>query len=374
MTRATIGFTGDIMCSPGYAEMCTVNGRRDFSHMFSEISGILNECDFLVSNLETPIAGEEMGFTNERYCYNSPTEFAEEIKRSGFGLVCLANNHCMDRGEEGILRTLDNLDRTGLPYTGLSRPGEKRWYVAEINGIRVSFVNYTYGTNAFSHHRFLSDDLSGTVNLFQPQETLPGSIHLLESMETIEQLTDRFYDHPNDEYDRYIKPHLDMLRNDIADAKADSDLTIVVMHSGGQYNKLPDPYTLMLSEKIREYGADCIVGHHPHILQRYEVRNGVPCAYSIGNLLCIPSLSQDPVGAAYSALFRLTLEKDGDGTRISEAGFSLIRTIEPENAAPYCADCSVPGDFDTDEALKQASILSGRAEIYLRHVYPLEIK
>lgn len=373
MTRAMIGFTGDIMCQPGYAEMCTVNGRRDFSRMFARISGTLNECDYLVGNLETPIAGEDLGFTNERYCFNSPTEFAEEIKRDGFDLVCLANNHCMDRGEEGIFRTLDNLDRIGLPHTGLNRPGEKRWYAAAINGIRVSFVNYTYGSNAFAHHRFLSDDLSGTVNLFQPQETLPGSIHLLESMETIGRETDRLYRHPSDEYDRYIKPHLDMLRNDIADVKAESDFTVVVMHSGGQYNPTPDPYTLMLAEKIREYGADCIVGHHPHILHGYDVKYGVLCAYSIGNLLCIPSSMQDPVGTAYSALLRLTLEKDEKGTRLTDAGFSLIRTIEPENGAPYCVECSAPGDFDTDEALRQASILSGRTETALRHVYHIDI-
>ena len=234
-------------------------------------------------------------------------------------------------------------------------------------------MNYTYGSNAFAHHRFLSDDLSGTVNLFQPQETLPGSIHLLESMETIGSETDRLYRHPSDEYDRYIKPHLDMLRNDIADAKAESDFTVVVMHSGGQYNPTPDPYTLMLAEKIREYGADCIVGHHPHILHGYDVKDGVLCAYSIGNLLCIPSSMQDPVGTAYSALLRLTLEKDEKGTRLTDAGFSLIRTIEPENGAPYCVECSAPGDFDTDEALRQASILSGRTEDALKHVYHIDI-
>ena len=106
---------------------------------------------------------------------------------------------------------------------------------------------------------------------------------------------------------------------------------------------------------------------------RPEMKDGVLCAYSIGNLLCIPSSMQDPVGTAYSALLRLTLEKDEKGTRLTDAGFSLIRTIEPENGAPYCVECSAPGDFDTDEALRQASILSGRTETALRHVYHIDI-
>ena len=334
--RATIKFTGDVMCAPGVTEMCTRDGVRDYSPIFRNITDNLRDCDYLVGNLETPIAGVELGFTNERFQFNSPTEFAVTVRDAGFDLVCLANNHCMDRGEEGINRTLDNLDSIGLAHTGINRKGEKRYFTVEINGIKVGFVNYTYGTNAFHHHMFLEDDLSGRVNLFQPQETLPGSIHLLESSERIGEETRRLYYEKSDEFDRYIKPHLDMLRADIADAKVETDFVIAVMHSGGQYNKEPDPYTRMLVGKLKEYGADMIVGHHPHIIHPTIIENGFLTAYSLGNLCCVPSICSDPVAAANSQILGVTLEKKDGRTVLTEASLENIETVEDSVGVPYC--------------------------------------
>lgn len=371
--RAVIELTGDILCSPGVTDRFTDKGHIDYTPIFEQIKDRLSDCDLLVGNLETPIAGADMLFTRERYCFNTPVEFAQTLKNAGFGLVTLANNHCMDRGEEGLLRTLDNLDRIGLPHTGLNRDGEKRYIVKNVRGINVAFVNYTYGTNAFAHHIFLKNDLSGRVNLFQPQETLPGSIHLLESMEHIGKETERLYTKPNSDYDRYIKPHLDMLRSDIQNAKKESDFVIFIMHSGGQYNPTPDPYTQMLVSKLREYGADCIVGHHPHVIHGYDVKDGVFCAYSLGNLVCDPADAQDPVGAAHSALLKLSIEKNENKTKLADASFSLIRTVRPEDGRIYCVDCFDKPDNEKKLSLYEASLLTGKAETVLRHEYILDI-
>lgn len=371
--RAIINLTGDILCSPGVTDRFTDNGHIDYSPILEQIKCSLSDCDLLVGNLETPIAGAELQFTHERYCFNTPEEFAEMLRDTGFGLVTLANNHCMDRGEEGLFRTLDNLDRIGLPHTGLNRDGEKRYIVKEVNGIKLAFVNYTYGTNAFAHHIFLENDTSGRVNLFQPQETLPGSIHLLESMEHIGRETERLYFTQNEEYDRYIKPHLDMLRADISDAKKESDFVIFIMHSGGQYNPTPDPYTEMLVSKLREYGADCIVGHHPHVIHGYDVKDGVFCAYSLGNLVCDPVDAQDPVGAAHSALLKLTVEKDETGAKLTDASFSLIRTVRPEDGRIYCVDCFDKPDDEKKISLYEASLLTGKPETELKREYILDI-
>ena len=67
---ANITFVGDIMCSPRMTEMLY----NDYSPIFSH-SKKLSECDYLVGNLETPIAGEKLKYTHDRYCFNSPENF-----------------------------------------------------------------------------------------------------------------------------------------------------------------------------------------------------------------------------------------------------------------------------------------------------------
>ena len=358
MKRLTLAFTGDIMCPPGLTELCTRGGIRDYTAAFAQLRELLSGYDLRIGNLETPIAGAELGFTSERYCFNSPDEFAVMLKEYGFDLLCLANNHCMDRGEIGIDRTLDALDRIGLNHTGIYRSSDPHTpCILEKNCIRVAIVNYTYGTNAFAHHRFLTD--KSRVNLFQPEETLPGSIHLLEPMEKIAEETERLYGSAGDEYEKYIRPLLERLRAELCEARQSADFTIAVMHSGGQYNPLPDAYTRLVASKLREFGADCIIGHHPHVIHPCELDGGIFTAYSLGNCYCIPSICRDRIGAAYSALPALTLEKDADGTRLIGCEFSIIKTIEPESGAPCCVNSAALSGEYADEILSFANKFAG---------------
>ncbi|MCQ2433558.1 MAG: CapA family protein, partial [Clostridia bacterium] len=316
----------------------------------SALQPLFDKADLLIGNLETPIAGEEMTFTHERYCFNSPDEFAQMLKACHFDLVCLANNHCMDRGEAGIDATLDHLDRIGLAHTGIYRNKSERVpTVLAKNGIRIGIVNYTYGTNAFAHHRFLSEKNSPKVNLFQPEETLSGSIHLLESMETIGKMTEKLYKSPSKVYDAEIAPYLAKLQADIDAAKDVSDFIIVVMHSGGQYNPDPDPYSRLLAAKIRVMGANCIIGHHPHVIHPALFEDGIFTAYSLGNLFCTPSICQDQTGAAYSSLLTLTLEKEDGNVTLTNGSFHLTRTVEPAGDIPQ----AVPADISCAPANEQ---------------------
>ena len=103
-----ISFTGDIL--PNERMNNILNG--DYSKCFKR-AGKLKNCDYLVGNLETPVAGEELRYTHERYCFNTPDGILDSLKETGFDMLTLANNHCMDRGEEGILNTLESCRRYG---------------------------------------------------------------------------------------------------------------------------------------------------------------------------------------------------------------------------------------------------------------------
>ena len=81
--------------------------------------------------------------------FNSPESLADNLKEAGFTLVSTANNHCLDRGEKGVLRTIEHLERAGLGFFGTARSQEERdhFFSVTINGIKVVFLAYTYGTN-----------------------------------------------------------------------------------------------------------------------------------------------------------------------------------------------------------------------------------
>ena len=149
-------------------------------------------------------------------------------------MLCLANNHIMDRGEQGILNTLENCRKLGVDTVGAFKTANEidKIYVKNIGGIKVAFLNYTYGTNAFAHHRYLEHKYM--VNLFQPEERKEGSVFLLNSYEQIAKATDEIYN--KGICYEFAKPYIEQLKNE-------SDFVVIIMHSGGQYNDVPEAYT-----------------------------------------------------------------------------------------------------------------------------------
>ena len=339
IAMANITFVGDIMCSPRMTEIL----HNDYTPIFS-LSKKLSDCDYLVGNLETPIAGEELKYTHERYCFNSPTNFLAAVRSAGFELLALANNHCMDRGEEGIVKTLENCRSFNFDTVGIYATKDERdeIFVKEIDGIKVSFINYTYGTNAFSHHTFL--DHKYMVNLFQPEETLKGSIHLLNSYSQIADEVNEIYINKNEGYVE-ANECLMQLKCDIEKAKKISDYVIVLMHSGSQYITEIDPYSAFLAEKIKEFGADMIVGHHQHIIQSCDTKEGYLKVFSLGNFLCDTRIqcegfySDDP---AFNAVLHVSLNRDENGKICAKASFSIYMTVYNELGIPMVVDsCDV---------------------------------
>ena len=323
------------MCSPRMTELLGQN----YSSTFHRATK-LKDCDYLVGNLETPIAGEEMQYTYERYRFNTPASYLDALKECGFDLLALANNHCMDRGEEGIVKTIENCQKRGFDTIGIYDSAEARdhVFVKEIGGIRIGFVNYTYGTNAFAHHTFLEHPYM--VNLLQPEETRPGSIHLLNKYDKIAEDLARIYDPAGDEY-ALVAPYLEQLRNDIARAREKADYVIAIIHNGGQYIQDVDPYSAFIAEKIKQFGADILVGHHQHLIQESDNKDGYLKIFCLGNFMHDPCIVGDgftynpPI---YNAVFHLSLEKDENGKIEAKKSFSIYTTVLDKYGLPEAID------------------------------------
>lgn len=335
-----ISFTGDLLFQNPMNDWCRTDDGYSYLPLFYRDWGRLPDTDYLVGNLESPVAGEQNGgYTSERYCFNTPEEVLRDLKNAGFDMLSLANNHAMDRGPEGIAATVDACERNGLDHVGLYRTEEESEavFIRELNGIRVGFVNTTYGTNAFAHHRFLGENQKFMVHMSMPEETLEGSVDLLKDNTGIEQETRALYEPVSP----VVQPYLDHLKSMIERTREQADYVIMLLHSGGQYNTETDAYTRMLAEKIRSWGADIIIGLHPHIILPSEVRNGFFTAYCLGNLVygVKGAGGACPVSPAYSAVVSLELEKKA-GKILPKITFRLCHlSFDPEDRrAPVLED------------------------------------
>mgnify|MGYP000887682816 FL=1 len=339
---AKVSFTGDLLYQAPMNDLCKTEAGYDFSPLLFPLWHRLPNTDFLVGNVETPFAGEESGYTNERWCFNTPDAALIALKKIGFDLLTLANNHCMDRDHIGIVCTLEACKKNDISAIGLasSEAERNRVFTRNIKGIRVAFVNYTYGTNAFSHRNFLLKDCKYAVNLTQPEETLDGSIDLLADFDKIARETDELYN-PNSPT---VKRYLEQLSDDIRLAKENSDFVVMLLHSGGQYNENPDPYTRMLVSRIRDMGADIIITNHPHIILPSEAENGFFTAYCLGNLQSMYSQPHNEINPSYSAVVNLYLERSG-GKINQRVSFSICRIVYREGKPPQT--------FDTYDIWKQ---------------------
>ena len=118
---------GDVMCEPLLLKKAKQkDGQYVFDSVFEKIRPMIEEADYSVCNLETPLAGINAGYTNSLFSFNTPDSFADAIKKSGISLVTTANNHCLDRGIDGLKRTVQVLEEKGIPHYGTWKSIEDR--------------------------------------------------------------------------------------------------------------------------------------------------------------------------------------------------------------------------------------------------------
>ena len=70
---------------------------------------------------------------------------------------------------------------------------------------------------------------------------------------------------------------------DIKDLHKEVDKVIVIIHGGCEHYQLPTPRMKRDYHLIVDFGADVIVNHHQHCYSGYEIYNGKPIFYGLGN-------------------------------------------------------------------------------------------
>lgn len=248
----------------------------DYRPMIRYAKPYLTEADFAVANLETTLSG---GTYSGYPAFNSPDALAEALKDAGFDLVSTANNHSLDKRFDGLARTLDVLDQVGLQHVGTYRTQEERdenrgVVLADVGGIQVAFLAYTYGTNGIP----VKADKEFSLNRF------------------------------NVDYTTYMsEPDYALMEADLAAARAlEPDLIAVIMHWGIEYKLQQNSYQDQLNAWLKEQGADLVLGGHPHVLQPYVWEAGDFTCFSMGNFIS----GQKDEYTDTTVVYRLELTKD----------------------------------------------------------------
>lgn len=304
---------GDIMCHNSQYIDAFSGSTYDFSYVFSDIKHYIDNADIAIGNLETTFAGAARGYSNYP-TFNTPEQLAQNLKDFGIDVVSTANNHCMDTGYKGLVSTLDYLDSAGISHTGTSRTQEEQntVLIKDINGIKIAFLSFTYGTNGIP----VSSERAYSVNLISDE----------------------------------------LILNQLQLAKAQNpDLICVSMHWGIEYQNTQNKEQERLADLLFQNGTDIILGSHPHVLQPMEKRtitledgstkDGF-VIYSLGNFMS----GQTKERTRNSIILNIELTKNGETDKISIGNISYVPIYMYKNTSKTTQKYLV---LDIENAIKQ---------------------
>lgn len=250
-------------------------GEYDFSDQFTYIKDFVKNADISIGNFETtsnpnlPYAGFPR--------FNVPESYLKNLKDIGFDIVTTANNHSMDTELEGVMTTMDAVKKAGLDYVGSFKNKSERILLKQVNGIKIAFLAYTYGCN-------------GRENLIIPREEVENLCYLSNEEE---------------------------IKKDITMAKAQgADFVVVYPHWGIEYQSMPNEAQISLGRKMIDWGADLVIGNHPHVVEPVELyqasdgREGL-IAYALGNFISYQNYENNKdIRVEQSLALEIDLEKD----------------------------------------------------------------
>lgn len=299
-----VSLLGDVMCESPLlkaAKNRSTSSEYDFSGLLGKIKSLWANSDYVIANLETPITRSMDDLTNELYSFNTPVQLLYELKSAGISMVLTGNNHCFDRGQKGCIETIQILDKFGFDHTGTFLCGEEKYKVIEIGDTKISIVSCTSSVNSIRTGYIPADE---EVILLERQKRYPtkkGKIDISSTAKSLFvrnvlgderwlEIKKKLGKKPNSiRYDDIyeidsVEPYMTSLTEIIKKADQSSDVVIVCPHMGGQFNVEPGLFSVEYMRHISNRGASAVVGSHPHVAQRYERINNVPCFYSLGNV------------------------------------------------------------------------------------------
>lgn len=294
LVRIKLAFVGDIMGHGDQIKSAFDPDTKtyDYEPCFRYIKPILERADIAFGNLEltTNNRGKYSGYPR----FRSPDTLSYFLKEAGFDFLVTANNHSNDDDLQGVVHTLDVLDKVKMLHTGTFRNEAERTqtypYLLEhkigSHAFRFSIINYTYGTNGIP-------------------TTPPAVVNLIDTAQIIKDIQ--------------------------AARKQNPDAIIAIMHWGSEYQLNEHSTQQAVTKMLWRNGVDVVIGAHPHVIQPIkmdtvagDLHSGKPrpvlVTYSLGNFISNQFQKNTDIGL----IFELELEKNTRTGKISIADHHYV--------------------------------------------------
>jgi poly-gamma-glutamate synthesis protein (capsule biosynthesis protein) len=243
---------------------------------------ILESNDIFITNFESPstLSNEPIQKTGPILKCDPKTIMA--CKFAGINIVTLANNHILDYGANGLADTIQNLKNSSIHFVGagLTKDQTETPFQCKINGINFTFINIT-------ENEFSTLSLDGAS---------ANSLDIIKVFNTIRK------------------------------AREQSQFVFVIIHGGHEKFPLPSPRMKETYRFFADSGANAIIGHHTHCYSGFEVLNGCPIFYSLGNFM-----------------FDNPKERNTSWNEGFAVQFVIENGLLEYNLIPYCQNGSEPG-------------------------------
>jgi len=267
--KASLFMVGDALIHYGvYHDAKQADGSYDFRPMFEYIKPISSKYDLVYYNQETVLGGESLGYSSYPR-FNSPQQVGDAFIDAGFNMVSLATNHTMDKGEQGVINSVnywkskkDNVVYSGQWLSQVERETETA-QIYEKNGISYAFLSYTIWTNGLETPK----DKEYLNNVYSPEKAAA----------------------------------------DIAKVKGKADVIMVAMHWGTEYSLGVDAKQDEIANYLSSLGVNIIIGAHPHVVEPVEYLNDGKTfvIYSLGNFISDQGVTERLIGL----MMELTIKK-----------------------------------------------------------------
>lgn len=269
---------GDVLAHGRVVQSAAVHGYSDF---FKHVEGDIRRADVAICNLEFPLAGKPYtGYP----VFSGPESYAGYLSDVGFDVLLTANNHMLDKGNQGLSRTIGQLEDLSILYTGVAASEKADTLlnplILPVKGLRVALVNFTYGTNLGASAR----------------------------------------------WPKVQRMSREALAPVMARARAKADLILVFPHWGVEYETRHNAQQEDLARWLISQGADAIIGSHPHVVQDMQWIDGVPVYYSLGNAL---SNQNDHIARLEGALTLRYVLRFGEAPEMLPPRLDLLWCTKP---------------------------------------------
>ena len=245
-------FAGDIMLD---REVKTESEKQnDWRWPFLKITDELKEADIVFGNLEGPISdkGEK---SDKITSFRLDPKTIEGLSYANFNILSVANNHTLDYGKEAFEDALSKLKEAGINFVGGGQNATEAQtpLIKEINGTKFAFLAYT---NLCPSPSWEANEENAGINCVS-------------------------------------KNDLEILKKEFENAKKTADIVIVSLHSGNEFTQNLSQFQIDFSKAAIDAGVDLIIGHHPHVVQKYEQYKDKWIFYSLGNFVFDQSFSEE---------------------------------------------------------------------------------